>query len=318
MASTAHLDSKGHHPKVRPYNRHNKHVGTIKMALVSPKATTASYDELLETMVVEMGCPDSGMWYVDTAGCAMLQANDAEPPPQRGWLRKAMQCAAVFLLGLMLLAGPTSCKKDPQPSPTPTPNTPTDTITPVVPGDTITPTPGTDTIVPGPGGDTITHDTIVPPIIPGQKVYFEYRGGTNIVSFDTLERYQNDPAVDSIILRLAIVASPSWTPSSFTALCDSLKPRFTRFPKLRGEWGVQPYQLWPACDSLARDRKGIAEHQRDLLEGWHYGVYLQNKDGGKGTQTSHYNGNQGKKSKPGQMSHNSTAMMLPRSRIGRP
>ena len=171
MTSTAHFDSKGHHPKVRPYNRHNKHVGTIKMALVSPKASTASEEKLLETMVVEMGCSDSGMWYVDTAGCAMLQANDAEPPPQRGWLRKAMQCAAVFLLGLMLLVGPTSCKKDPQPSPTPTPNTPTDTITPVNPNDTITPvTPG-DTITPVNPGDTITTPT------GGKVVNFYYEGG---------------------------------------------------------------------------------------------------------------------------------------------
>lgn len=171
MTSTAHFDSKGHHPKVRPYNRHNKHVGTIKMALVSPKASTASEEKLLETMVVEMGCSDSGMWYVDTAGCAMLQANDAEPPPQRGWLRKAMQCAAVFLLGLMLLVGPTSCKKDPQPSPTPTPNTPTDTITPVNPNDTITPvTPG-DTITPVNPGDTITPPT------GGKVVNFYYEGG---------------------------------------------------------------------------------------------------------------------------------------------
>jgi hypothetical protein len=99
MASTAHLDFKGHHPKVRPYY-------------------------------------------------------------------KAMQCAAVFLLGLMLLAGPTSCKKDPQPSPTPTPNTPTDTVTPANPGDTITPTPG-DTIVPG--GDTVQYS--------GKTVKFIYSGG---------------------------------------------------------------------------------------------------------------------------------------------
>jgi hypothetical protein len=182
---------------------------------------------------------------------------------------------AAFFFAFMLIVWPTSCKKDPQPTPEPTttdtvPDVPSDTIPdvpPVPPIDTIQ--PGGDTIVPDPGGDTI-----VP--IPGQRVYFEYSGGLNIVSFDTLERYQNDPAYDSIILRLRITASPSWTPRGYKGLCDSLRPRFTRFPKLRGEWGILPYQILPDCDSMARDRMGIAEHHRDLLVGWHYDVYPQN------------------------------------------
>ena len=126
--------------------------------------------------------------------------------------------------------------------------------------------------------------------VPGQRVYFEYGGGLNIVSFDTLERYQNDPAYDSVILRLAIVAAPSWTPSSFKVLCDSLRPRFTRFPKLRGEWGVEPYEIVLNCDSMARDRMGIAEHHKDLLKGWHYWVCPQVGKTGTNAQPQVYKG----------------------------
>lgn len=280
-----HLNGQGHHPTARPYTWHNYNCGCIKVTrcLISKTWDFAtSDDELLETMVVEMGCSDSGMWYVDTAGCGMLQSNDAEPPPNRNWLRNAIQCAAVFLLGLMLLTGPTSCNKDPQPTPN-NPNVPTDTITPVVPGDTIPDVPGNDTLVPGPGGDTI-----VP--VPGQRVYFECNDGFNFVPFDTLQRYQNDPAYDSIILRLRITASPSWTPRGYKGLCDSLRPRFTRFPKLRGEWGILPYQILPDCDSMARDRMGIAEHHRDLLVGWHYDVFPQVGKTGKVAQPQVYKG----------------------------
>lgn len=292
-----HLNGQGHHPTARPYNWHNYNCGCIKVTrcLISKTWDFAtSDDELVETMVVEMGCLDSGMWYVDTAGCGMLQANDANPPPKHGFVRNAMRYAAVLLFGLMLLVGSASCNKDLEPEPD-HPNIPTDTLVPdnpdvpVVPGnDTIVPPvdtiqPGGDTIVPGPGGDTI-----VP--VPGQRVYFEYGGGLNIVSFDTLERYQNDPAYDSVILRLAIVAAPSWTPSSFKVLCDSLRPRFTRFPKLRGEWGVEPYEIVLNCDSMARDRMGIAEHHKDLLKGWHYWVCPQVGKTGTNAQPQVYKG----------------------------
>lgn len=205
---------------------------------------------------------------------------------------------AAFFLAFMLIVWPTSCKKDPQPTPEPTttdtiPDVPGgDTLVPGPGGDTLVPGPGGDTIVPGPGGDTIVPgpggDTIVP--IPGQRVYFEYSGGLNIVSFDTLERYQNDPSYDSIFLRLRITASPSWTPVSYKVLCDSLRPRFTRFPKLRGEWGILPYQILPDCDSMARDRMGIAEHHRDLLVGWHYDVFPQVGKTGKVAQPQVYKG----------------------------
>lgn len=121
-----------------------------------------------------MDCGNPNAWYVDTAGCAMVQANDANPPPRQGFVRTAMQYAAVLMLGLMLLVGPASCKKDPQPNPTPI--VPSDTITPVIPGDTIV--PPIDTIQPG--GDTIVPggDTIVPtPPTGGKVVNFYYDGG---------------------------------------------------------------------------------------------------------------------------------------------
>ena len=87
----------------------------------------------------------------------------ARPWKRQGFVRNAMRYAAVLLFGLMLLVGPSSCKKDPSPNPTPAPTpTPTDTITPT-PGDTINPTP---------------WDTIVPtPPTGGKVVNFYYNGG---------------------------------------------------------------------------------------------------------------------------------------------
>lgn len=280
MASTAHLDSKGHHPKVRPYNRHNKYGVSIKMArLLSPKVMLlcASDDELLETMVVEMGCPDSGMWYVDTAGCAMLQANDAEPPPQRGWLRKAVQCAAVFLLGLMLLAGPISCKKEPQPSPTPTP-APTDTITPVNPGDTITP------VTPG--------DTITPPT-GGKVVNFYYEGGEKFTPLDSIRKYANDPEYDTIYIRWRVVTQAYWTPVGFHSARDSLDKRFNISPKVYGGWCILPYQILPDADSTNIGVKGMIQSDRDWYESKHYDVWpiVGDKNAKKPQQPPRYTGN---------------------------
>ena len=141
-----HPDARGYKPQIRAYVPHQK---------VNCKIKLGQLGNLLMLKANVMGCSDSGAWYVDTSGCAMLQANDANPPPRHGFVRRAMQYVVVLLLGLMMLVGAASCKKDPQPTPAPnpvptdtvTPITPVDTITPIVPGDTITPTPG-DTIVP--------------------------------------------------------------------------------------------------------------------------------------------------------------------------
>lgn len=277
MASTAHLDSKGHHPKVRPYNRHNKYGVSIKVArLLSPKVMLlcASEEKLLETMVVEMGCPDSGMWYVDTAGCAMLQANDAEPPPQRGWLRKAVQCAAVFLLGLMLLAGPTSCKKEPQPSPTPTP-TPTDTITPVNPGDTITPTPGGDTL---------------PPVTGGTKEYlvdFYLSAGPVYPSLDSVREWSN--VYDTIYLRVR-ATSDAWTPSGFHVARDSLSPYFDVSSKVYGKGWWLMYQILDDSQLDNISVKGMIRSDSAYFASKGYGIYPQ-VTGKKPQQPPRYNGN---------------------------
>lgn len=307
MASTTHQDFKGHHPKVRPYNRHNKYGGTIKVArLLSPKVMLlcASDDELLETMVVEMGCSDSGMWYVDTAGCGMLQANDAEPPPQRGWLRRAMQCAAVFLLGLMLLAGPTSCKKDPQPSPTPTPNTPTDTITPVTPGDTITPVNPGDTItpvIPGdtipdvPGGDTIVPPTpggdTIPPAIGGNKEYLvdftPSAGGPVYPSLDSIQRWAG--IYDTIYLKVR-ATSGAWTPSGFHVVRDSLSPRFDVSPKVYGKGWWKTYQILDDDQLGNISVMGMIRSDSAYFASKGYGIYPQ-VTGKKPQQPPRYNGN---------------------------
>lgn len=301
-AYRSHFNLQGHHPKVRPWNRHADYGISIKVArLLSPKVMLlrASDDEQLETMVVEMGCSDSGMWYVNTAGCAMLQANDAEPPPQRGWLRKAVQCAAVFLLGLMLLAGPTSCKKEPQPSPTPTP-TPTDTITPVTPGDTIpdmpgdtilppvppidTIQPGGDTIVPGPGGDTIVPGG-------GKVVKFGYQGASTLPSLDTIRRYANDPEYDSIYI-MWIAPANYWTPIGFHSARDSLSKRFNISPKVYGGMTIRPYQIVPDADSTNIGVKGMIQSDRDWYESKYYIVWPVNGDKGKKPQQPpRYSGN---------------------------
>lgn len=202
MASTAHLDFKGHHPKVRPYY-------------------------------------------------------------------KAMQCAAVFLLGLMLLAGPTSCKKDPQPSPTPTPNTPMDTVTPANPGDTIIPTPG-DTIVPG--SDTVQYS--------GKTVKFIYSGGENFVPLDTIRKHL--ALGDSVVLAWGVENSYDWTPVGFCIASDSLRKRFNLCPqRIGGDGLMMVYQILPDCDSMAINKKGVAQNVATWYSNKGYNVYPV-VTGGKG------------------------------------
>lgn len=307
-AYRSHFNLQGHHPKVRPWNRHADYGISIKVArLLSPKMMLlrASDDELLETMVVEMGCSDSGMWYVDTAGCAMLQANDAEPPPQRGWLRKAVQCAAVFLLGLMLLAGPTSCKKDPQPSPTPTP-TPTDTITPVNPGDTITPVipgdtipdvPGGDTIVPpAPGGDTLqpgTYDTI-----PGRTVILrvDHPGGYGLrfPTMDTVRYYANHPGCDTIFIKWYVPPNYTvqWMPGEFHVVFDSLEQRFNLTDKCRGARDIVVSKNYggasiPDEELLTHSKYGMTVSDSIRCTSWGYNIRRSQN----GKSYAPYNGN---------------------------
>lgn len=313
MASTAHLNFKGHHPKVRPYNSHNNCGGSIKAVkrlLLQALRSCKSDEELFETMVVEMGSSDSGMWYVDTSGCGMLQANDAEPPPKQGWLHKAVQCAAVFLLGLMLLTGP-SCKKDPQPSPTP--NTPTDTITPVNPGDTITPVnpgdtitpvipgdtipdvPGSDTIVPGPGGDTIVPpapggDTL-PPMLGGTKEYlvdfYPSAGGPVYPSLDSVREWVM--LYDTVRIKVR-ATSDAWTPSGFHVARDSLSPRFDVSPKVYGKGWWVTYQILDDDQLGNISVMGMIRSDSAYFASKGYGIYPQ-VTGKKPQQPPRYNGN---------------------------
>lgn len=277
MASTAHQDFKGHHPEIRPHIPHRrKEVNKVTIA------------------GEEIVYGEAGIGYVDTSGYGMLQANDAEPPPKNGILRKALQCAAVFFLSLMVLIGPTSCNKDPQPTPvgptpidTITPVNPGDTITPVNPGDTITPTPGGDTIVPGPGGDTIVPGG-------GKVVKFFYRGGDEFPLMDSVRRYANDPEYDSIYIKWMVPATGAayWTPVGFHSARDSLSKRFNISPKIYGDGRIRPYQIVPDADSTNIGVKGMIQSDRDWYESKYYIVWPVNGDkGNKNIQPPRYNGN---------------------------
>lgn len=259
---------------------------------------------------MEMGCGDTEAWYVDTKGCGMLQANDAEPPPQHGWLRKAMQCAAVFLLGLMLLAGPTSCKKDPQPSPTPTPTptdtithdtitpvNPGDTITPVNPGDTITPTPGGDTIVPGPGGDTIVPPTpggdTLPPMLGGTKEYlvdfYPSAGGPVYPSLDSVREWVM--LYDTVRIKVR-APSDAWTPIGFHVVRDSLSPRFDVSPKVYGKGWWKTYQILDDDQLGNIGVMGMIRSDSAYFASKGYGIYPQvTGKNAKSAQPPRYNGN---------------------------
>lgn len=266
MASTAHQDFKGHHPEIRPHIPHRrKEVNKVTIA------------------GEEIVYGEAGIGYVDTSGYGMLQANDAEPPPKNGILRKALQCAAVFFLSLMVLIGPTSCNKDPQP--TPVGPTPIDTITPVNPDDTIVPTPGGDTIVPGPGGDTIVPGG-------GKVVNFYYDGGNNFPSLDTVRRYANDPEYDSVYIKWVVSNANYWTPNSFHVARDSLSKRFNISQKIYGGWWIRPYQIVPDADSTNIGVKGMIQSDRDWYESKYYIVWPVNGDkGNKNIQPPRYNGN---------------------------
>lgn len=187
---------------------------------------------------------------------------------------KAIGLAALFF-AFMLIVWPTSCKKDPQPTPEPTttdtvPDVPGgDTLVPGPGGDTLVPGPGGDTIVPGPGGDTIVPgpggDTIVPIPGGGKVVKFYYEGEGIYPSMDTLLRYQNDPDYDTIYLAIRLTCGNSWTPVGYTIMCDSLRRRFSQFSKLHGRLGIRPHEILPNEDSMNMHKMGIAELHRDYL-----------------------------------------------------
>ena len=186
---------------------------------------------------------------------------------------------AVLFLTVMILVWPTSCKKDPQPTPEPTttdtiPDVPgNDTILPPTPpidtiqpgGDTIVPGPGGDTIVPGPGGDTIVPGG-------GKVVNFYYDGGGHYPLLDTIRRYANDPVYDSIYIRWAITAD-YWTVHSFRVAHDSLKIRFDISQKVYGGWWIRPYKILPDSDSLYIHSRGMLRQDSVWYADRHYIVW---------------------------------------------
>ena len=143
------LDGKGYHPKVRLYVPHGKHGRIIrKVRHAAPAAWELAMMRLgmrfvvlrcdslglvglatnevasLESSYLEAVGVDTGAWYIDTTGCGTLQANQANPPPPKGFVRKALNWVKGFIInfgkvlslaGLMALAN--ACGKDPEPEP---------------------------------------------------------------------------------------------------------------------------------------------------------------------------------------------------------
>ena len=308
MAVSAHQDFKGHHPKIRIYIAHYKGGGpklrilrtandAVRQLLMRTDcstmdsavlATIAALSEgaLPESTVVEMDGFGMGSWYVDTSGCGLLQANDANPPPRHGFVRKAMQYAAVLLFGLMMLVGPSSCKKDPSPNPTPNP-VPTDTITPVIPNDTIIPTPG-DTITPIPG-DTIVPeppvpgDTIVPiPPVPTDTVEFFINVKNNNIQYPTMDTLRKLAELNKVIVlrwKIPPNVTGGWTPSSFRSPRDTLKARFALSENIIGDGKIYVNKNYgasiPCEDSLTISKLGMTECDSAIFAGWGFEPYVK-------------------------------------------
>lgn len=296
MSLSAHQDFKGHHPKIRIYIAHYKGGGpklrilrtaydAVRQLLMRTEDSTMppailailsalGEGALPESTAVAMGCADSGFWYVDTAGCATLQANDANPPPRHGFVRTAMQYAAVLLLGLMMLVGSASCKKDPQPNPAPNP-VPTDTVTPITPVDTITPIVPGDTITPTPG------DTIVPePPMPMDTVSFFINLKNNNIQYPSMDTLRKLVGLNKVIVlrwKIPPNLTRDWTPQEFQYPRDSLKPRFALSQQIFGQGTIFVNKDYggasiPCADSLNISILGMTECDKEIFTGWGFEV----------------------------------------------
>ena len=239
-----------------------------------------SEDEWLEPVVVEMGCSEPKMWYVDTAGCGRLQANPANPPPRNGFVHKAMRYAAVLILSLMVVVGASSCQKDPKPTPTPQP-TPTDTVTPVNPIDTITPVNPVDTITPINPIDTITPvnpgDTITPTDTVKLSVKINNATGADILypSIDTVKKLLAMNKVVMIRWKVPLACTSGWTPESFHPPRDTLKKLFKLSPHVIGREKIYVNKNYggasiPCEDSLTLSKLGMTECDSAIFAGWGY------------------------------------------------
>lgn len=299
MSASAHHDFKGHHPKIRIYIPHQNGCCKVKIVLDHPKGwlltllrlrlfkgsdcfespEALGMEALNELMVVETGSAGSNLWYVDTAGCGMLQANDANPPPrQHGVVRKAMQYAAAVMLALMLLVWPTSCKKDPIPGDNPTPGPTSDTITPIVPGDTIVPIP------PMPGDTVNPGDTITPVVFDTVKLLIKLNNVTGIdIIYPTQDSIRKLLTMDKIIVLKWYVPpnlTSGWTPDVFRFPRDSLKVRFAMSDKIFGEGKIYVNKNYggasiPCADSLCISKLGMTECDSAIFAGWGFEPYVK-------------------------------------------
>lgn len=232
-----------------------------------------SEDEWLEPVVVEMGCSEPKMWYVDTAGCGRLQANPANPPPRNGFVHKAMRYAAVLILSLMVVVGASSCQKDPKPTPTPQPTpTPTDTVTPVNPIDTITP------VNPVNPGDTITPVTPVTPTDTVELlIKIDNATGADILypSVDTVKKLLDMNKVVKLTWYIPPNCTSGWTPDAFQPPRDTLKTRFALSPYVIGSEKIYVNKNYggasiPCADSLCWWILGMTECDSAIFAGWGY------------------------------------------------
>lgn len=168
-----------------------------------------------EPVCMDLSCGEVGNY-------SMLYADPSRPPPKQNRLHKILQCAAVFLFGMMLLTWPMSCKKTPTPTPTPGP-TP-DTISPVVPGDTITPVNPGDTLDPSIPADTV-------------KLAVKIDNATGKISYPSQDTIRKLLAMNKVIVirwKIPPNCTNSWTPGGFSVVRDTLKTRFAMSPKIYG------------------------------------------------------------------------------------
>lgn len=248
-------DGKGFHPTIRPQFPHRKRertklkvfrrilpetwqlsmmkFGIRFVVLVSDRFESVEFGScesaLLEPMCVEIGCNDSGTWYVDTNGCGMLQANQANPPPKKGFARKFLNWVKGFFMNIgkvlslaTLMAIANACTKDPVPNPTPTP----------------TPEP-------------IPTDT-VQPIIPTKEIVIDW-DWNHVLSLDTVRNYSEQPDVKTVTMHLLDYPSGGFSTQAFHTARDSLQRFFCIGPKIYGSGTVFVNEVNGAQNSVISD-----------------------------------------------------------------
>lgn len=244
------LDGKGYHPKVRLYVPHGKHGRIIrKVRHAAPAAWELAMMRLgmrfvvlrcdslglvglatnevasLESSYLEAVGVDTGAWYIDTTGCGTLQANQANPPPPKGFVRKALNWVKGFIInfgkvlslaGLMALAN--ACGKDPVPTPE--------------------------------------------PVVPTREVTIPWDWSWRWPPIDSIEYYSSQNDVKSIIMFLRYHTATGFTPEAFHRARDSLQRRIDIAPEKvrgKGEIIVNSHGGAHLSDHNATDTCGMAE-----------------------------------------------------------